>query len=97
MKKIVLNLVGKTTNELMGNLNSLVNQACKAKNDHKEWPSMVSATDEGEIRIVDEDKEVQARMKKYEKLMKEAAFFLQFADSKEAREHGDRMMGAMRH
>ncbi len=96
-KKIVLNILGKTTDELMGNLNSLINQACKYKNDYKEWPSMVSATDEGEIRVVDEDKEVQTRMEKYEQMMKDAAFHLQYADSLEARELGHRMIGAMRH
>ena len=97
MKKLIVKPVGKTTNELMGNLNSLINQACESKNNHGKWPELVSATDKGEIRVVDEDKEVQSRMEKYEELMKAAAFHLQFAESSEARAIGFRLMGAMRH
>ncbi len=97
MKKIILDLPGKTKEELWDNLTALVCAACQSKNDSesKEMPEIISLSGDGTLRIVDEDKAVKTRMERYESLMKEAAMFLQNSENPRAQDLAHILWGSI--
>lgn len=96
MKKIVLNLPGKTKEELWDNLTALVSYGCQCKRENQgETVEYISISGEGSLKIVDEDKRVESRMEHYEKLMKEAAMYLQNCENSAARDFAFQLRGAI--